>query len=339
MIRESLLAAILVIGAAAGGGPASQAQQLISTQIVGGSGGANFSDPEPATGARVLEVQVRSGEYVDSVQMVYALRDNRTVAGPRRGGSGGTLSVFHLDADEYIIGISGRAGTYIDSISFQTNKRTSPLFGGNGGDREYRIDIPAGNQAVGFTGRMGRYLDAVGLNYAPRRRGIFSSILGSPQREDETGIAGGTGGTPFGDRDIPAGARIVEVRVQAGEWVDAVQAVFMLSDGRTVQGTRHGGSGGNVGVFRLDRDEYVIGLSGRCGERIDSLRIQTNKRTSQVFGGRGGSQDYRIDVPAGNQAVGFTGRSGQYLDAIGLIFAPARAPSRRFPNRRPPGPR
>jgi hypothetical protein len=270
------------------------------------------------------------------VQMVYALRDGRTVTGPRRGGSGGRLNVFHLDADEYIAGISGRTGKYVDSIQFHTNKRSSPLFGGRGGDREYRIEIPAGYQAVGFAGRADQYVDAVGLTYVARRSGRFGSTLGSPANADETAVAGGRGGRAFADRDVPAGARIAEVRVRAGEWLDSIQVVYALADGRTVEGSRHGGTGGNVSVFRLDRDEYVIGLSGRSGERVDSLRIQTNRRTSQVFGGRGGSQDYRLDVPAGSEAIGFTGRSGEYLDAIGLIFAPVRAPSRRHPTRRPP---
>ena len=337
MIRESVVAGTFLFLAAAGADPLAPPQQYTATQVVGGSGGAAFSDTEPAAGARVLEVRVRSGGYVDSVQMVYALRDGRTVEGPRRGGTGGSLNVFQLNADEYIVGISGRTGKYIDSISFRTNKRTSPIFGGKGGDREYHIDIPAGNQAVGLTGRAGQYLDAIGLNYVSRRWGLLSSSTGSSSSAaDETAIAGGKGGSAFADRDIPAGARITQVRVRAGERVDAVQAVYLLSDGRTVEGTLHGGTGGNVSSFQLDRDEYIIGLSGRCGDRIDSVRIQTNKRSSQDFGGRGGSQEYRIDVPAGNEAIGFTGRSGKYLDAIGLIFAPARTPSRWFPTRRPP---
>lgn len=336
MIRKSLGTAVLVLVAAAAGNFSAADQQFAATQVVGGSGGSAFSDPEPAAGARILEIRVRSGDYVDSVQMVYALRDGRSVEGPRRGGAGGNLNVFRLDADEYVVGISGRTGKYIDSICFRTNKRTSPVFGGRGGDRDYNVDVPAGNQAVGFAGRAGQYLDAVGLNYVSRRWSLPSWITGSPASADETVVAGGGGGSVFADRDIPAGARITEVRVRAGDWIDSVQAVYTLSDGRTVEGTRHGGTGGKVNSFRLDRDEYITGISGRGGERIDSLCIQTNKRTSQVFGGRGGSQEYRIDVPAGNQAVGFTGRSGKYLEAIGLIFAKATGSSRSYPTRRPP---
>ena len=111
------------------------------------------------------------------------------------------------------------------------------------------------------------------------------------------------------------------MRVRAGDRVDAVQMIYILADGRLLDGQRHGGGGGNESIIRLDSDEYITGISGRCGDTIDSLRIITNKRTSQLFGGRGGSRDYRIDVPAGNQAVGFSGRAGESLDGVGLLYS------------------
>jgi hypothetical protein len=63
---------------------------------------------------------------------------------------------------------------------------------------------------------------------------------------------------------------------------------------------------------------------------VDSFRIHTNRRTSQVFGGRGGDRDFRIDVPDGNRATGFTGRSGEYVDAIGLTYVETPDPYRGF---------
>jgi hypothetical protein len=257
---------------------------------------------------------------VDSIQVLYASMDGRTQMSQRHGGSGGQLNVFRLDSGEYITRISGRYGEYIDSIRIQTNKRTSPVFGGRGGDRDFRIDVPSGNQAVGFSGRAGDSLDAIGLTYLP----LFS------QQAGQTTIAGGSGGSAFSDSGIPQGARISEVRVHAGDAIDSIQAVYVLSDGRSQEGAVHGGRSGTGSSFKLDADEYIIGLSGRCGDQIDSLRIQTNKRTSPLFGGRGGNRDYRIDVPAGNQAVGFAGRAGDSLDAVGLNFTATASPIRQF---------
>jgi hypothetical protein len=52
-----------------------------------------------------------------------------------------------------------------------------------------------------------------------------------------------------------------------------------------------------------------------------------------MFGGRGGRSDFRIDVPPGSQAVGFAGRAGDYVDAIGLTYGERLASWRRPPER------
>jgi hypothetical protein len=41
-------------------------------------------------------------------------------------------------------------------------------------------------------------------------------------------------------------------------------------------------------------------------------------KTSPLYGGPGGSDVFLIEVPTGSRVVGFIGRAGQYIDAIGL---------------------
>ena len=299
-------------------------QQPAATATAGGTGGSAFRDGDIPAGARVAEIHVYSGKAVDSVQMIYAFPDGRTLAGARHGGAGGRQNIFRLDADEYIVGLSGRYGDYLDSLQIQTNKRTTPAYGGSGGSRNYRVDVPSGNHGVGFVGRSGDYLDAIGLTYLP----LTLRIAG------QTEIAGGRGGAAFSDRDIPMGAKISEIRIRSGQSIDSIQAVYVLQDGRAFEGPGHGGRGGNLNVFRLEADEYITGLSGRYGDYLDSLTITTNRRKSQVFGGRGGSRNFAISVPAGNQVSGLTGRSGEYLDAIGLLYSVVdTSPQRRRPGR------
>lgn len=272
----------------------------------------------PFTG-RVSEVYVFSGDVVYAVQMRYILSDGRAAMSSRHGKPVGQQNVFRLDLDEYIIGISGRYSSYIYSLQIHTNKRTSPLFGGSGGSQDYRIDVAAENQAVGFVGRAGRYLHAIGLISLP---------LTIPQA-GQTRIVGGEGGSAFSDCDIPRGARISEVRVRSGSTVDSIQAVYTLQDGRLLEAPVHGGEGGSLSVLRLDSDEYITGFSGRSGVYIDSLSIRTNKRTTQVFDGPGGSAIFEINVPTGKQAIGFAGRSSSHLDAIGLNYATIETRLRR----------
>jgi hypothetical protein len=307
LLRKMVLLAIVILAA----GTLGFGQTSSQTQIVGGPGGNPFQDSYIPSNARVTEVRIASGAFVDSVQLGYVLPDGRTATGSLNGGTGGTVNTLRLDSDEYIVAISGRYGQNIDSLRIHTNKRTSPLYGGSGGRQDFRVDVPSGNQAVGFIGRSGRYLDAIGLIYAR----VYLQVAG------KTKVAGGSGGTAFLDSEIPFGARITEIRIQVGKYIDGIQAVYTLPDGTTVEGPFHGGRGGSTQVFRLESNEYITGISGRHGTYIDSLQIHTNRRTSSRYGGSGGRQDFRIDVPSGNRAVGLIGRAGRYLDAIGFSYA------------------
>jgi hypothetical protein len=283
-----------------------------STIVTGRHRGDQFSDEKIPSRGRVSDVYIFSdSNHICAVQMQFVFPDGHTWLSPRHGGPGGQQNSFHLDADEYIIGLSGQYNDYIDSLQIHTNKRTSPLFGGSGGTQEYSIDVDAGNQGAGFVGRSGRYLNAIGLN--------FVSLTITQIRQ--TMVFGGGGGSAFSDESVPRGARISEVRVRSGNAVNSIQAIYTLLDGRLFEGKIHGGDGGALGVFQLDPDEYVTGLSGHSGENINSIAIRTNKRTSQVFGGDGSGGIFIINVPAGKQAIGFTGRSSSYLNAIGLNHA------------------
>ena len=144
------------------------------------------------------------------------------------------------------------------------------------------------------------------------------------QASGTTQVFGGNGGNTFSDPVIQTGGRVTAVQIQYGDRIDSVQFTYSLPNGTTASSARHGGSGGRSATFQLDNDEYIVGLSGRYGDTLDSLRIITNKRTSQIFGGGGGDRDFQISVPGGNQAVGFIGRAGDYLDAIGLVYMPVQ---------------
>ena len=299
-------------------------QQSGSTTLAGGRGGNPFSDTQPAAGTRVTEVRVRSGEMIDAVQMVYATVSGSSSLAGQHGGSGGRLNVFRLDADEYITGISGRHGEMIDSLRIHTNKKTSPLYGGSGGSRDYQIEVPTGTEALGFVGRAGERLDAIGLTYAPLSLRSGGTVGGQTVagQYPQTQIYGGTGGYAFSVQDIPSGARIAEIRISATDRIESVQTVYALADGRTVEGTRYGGSGGRQRIFRLDSDEYITSISGRYGAFIYSLQIQTNKKASPLYGGPGGIDAFQVAVPSGSRAVGFAGRSSSVVDAIGLTCTP-----------------
>jgi hypothetical protein len=74
----------------------------------------------------------------------------------------------------------------------------------------------------------------------------------------------------------------------------------------------------------LARDEYIIGIAGRYGGRIDSIRFYTNKRSPAGFGGSGGSVQFGYTAPPGQKIVAFFGRAGDNLDAVGVMYGPIR---------------
>ncbi|MFM2065373.1 MAG: hypothetical protein RLZZ584_282 [Pseudomonadota bacterium] len=108
---------------------------------------------------RISEIRVRSGDYIDAIQLVYS---NGKV-GPRQGGLGGRLSSFRLEPDETVTIVSGRYGDHVDSLAITTSKGRTQRWGGSGGTAAYSYTAPAGMWVGDLTGRAGQYLDAIGV--------------------------------------------------------------------------------------------------------------------------------------------------------------------------------
>jgi hypothetical protein len=137
----------------------------------GGTGGVGFTD-EITDRIPVKEVNIWTGSVVNGINIVHSDRAGRYFATHRYGSAQGTKHTFTLQADEYIIGISGRYGTFVDSIIIHTNRRMSRSFGGPGGSAEYIYEAPAGYEVAGFCGREGEgegaVIDAIGVVLRPK---------------------------------------------------------------------------------------------------------------------------------------------------------------------------
>lgn len=137
------------------------------------------------------------------------------------------------------------------------------------------------------------------------------------------GTSGGEGGYPFAEYAIPDGARIAAIRVLSGWYVDSMQLVYADAAGNETPMETVGGAGLHFAerenLFVLDADEYLVGISGTSGQYVDNIRFHTNKRESDMFGGRGGENAFSFMADAGSQVIGFFGRADWYLDAIGVL--------------------
>ena len=148
----------------------AQAQSSVLTAgPSGGTGGTSFNDTIPTPG-QVVQVHVRSGYRIDGIQIVNTFPNGRRFDQRWRGGNGGTLHTIELDQDEYLIAMAGTIGTKgksslrVFSLTFQTNKRTSPEYGCRG-STPFVYQAPPGFEIAGLFGRAGKEIDAIGVMF------------------------------------------------------------------------------------------------------------------------------------------------------------------------------
>jgi hypothetical protein len=123
------------------------------------------------------------------------------------------------------------------------------------------------------------------------------------------GYSGGNGGSEFQDDNIPCDARVLQVKVWNGEFIDGVQFVYRSKDGHTQNTPIHGGTGGHLTELNLNEGESIITIQGRSGDYVDSMTLTTDRGRQASFGGGGGSNTYIYQAPQGYEIVGVAGRS------------------------------
>jgi len=109
--------------------------------------------------------------------------------------------------------------------------------------------------------------------------------------------------------------------------INGIQFEYEQRDGKSFTSPWHGNHPGNtLHKIELDSgDEIIVAIEGFYGatkgtdgcEIITSLSIYTNKRKYGPFGGKEIGTHFSSTL-SGGKVVGFFGRSGAYLNAIGV---------------------
>lgn len=153
------------------------------------------------------------------------------------------------------------------------------------------------------------------------------------------GPSGGAGGVTFSDYIVMQNFvnnkqdfSVSKLKIRHGTYIDSIQTCWRLSSGEEIWGQMHGGNGGREDIIELGPSEYIEGIDGYSHGIIHMLGIHTNTRMF-IYGGTNGTVPYTYNPVEreefsneviggfGNIAlVGFWGRSGLYLDAIGPIY-------------------
>ena len=295
----------------------TMARKIVKESSYGGPGGQVWDDSIECKIQMigVAKVDIHHSNSVIGLQVTYRLANGETFTGEYHGGKTDCpASSFTLACDERIVRIEGKTDRYLMQISFHTRdgsgqERTYGPYG-DGEGRDFFVD----GYVLGFHGRSSTSIDALGVYYLPQ-------IRRSPQY-------GGTGGGEFTDPvevNIPPVVGIEHIRIRHADRVKRIEADYYLLGGGILDGSNHGGGGGNLTKITLEKGEMVTKMTGKTNsdsgkDYVDQLSFTVRKLDGEVvtYGpyGKGGKNDFEVE---GN-IIGFFGRSGQLLDAVGVYY-------------------
>jgi len=290
----------------------------------GGYGGAGYDERgalDALGDARIARVNVRANHVIEAIQLVHQA-PGRDVAEPRHGGDGGQPQSLALAGGEYIRSIAGRYGDRVDSLRIRTTEGLRLSVGGRGGPGRYRYEAPPGTEIAGLYGRSATQLDAIGVVLRTRPTAALGRVT------VRWGPTGGHGGSSFDDlegRSIPPGARLEQLVVRGGAYLDSVQVTHRLPNGERLRLPRNGGAGGNERRLTLEPGEYITRMHGHYGTVIDSLNVFTNRGRGLSIGGDPHwpysctSGFFQFELPPKCRLLGFFGRAGNVVDGLGVI--------------------
>ncbi|SPT15723.1 unnamed protein product [Triticum aestivum] len=151
----------------------------------------------------------------------------------------------------------------------------------------------------------------------------FSSSLSLPVK---MGPWGENGGFP---QDLTTGkpSHVQSLRISSGSRISSLEFSYVDKLGkRRSEGPWGGSSGGNYQTIELGPKEFVKQISGTIDNLvtetvITSLVLVTNIKKHGPYGSVQGTS-FDDTVPENTFVVGFLGRSGGALDAIGIYHGP-----------------
>ncbi|KAK1575915.1 hypothetical protein Q3G72_009459 [Acer saccharum] len=150
------------------------------------------------------------------------------------------------------------------------------------------------------------------VEYILRCRNVYQSSIGVEPW-------GGLGGTRWSY--MPEGG-IVEIIINHGVIIDSLSFKSVSANNVAESSSNFGGKGGNKTQISIDwPEEYLTSISGTTikynnTEYVESLTFYTNWHTHGPFGYEKGTH---FSLPVENRViVGFHGRAGRYMDAIGV---------------------
>lgn len=301
--------------------PGPVTRPLTKSATYGGDGGTQFDDIEELGSNNIYgihSINISSGDLVDSIEIFYVLK-NKSIQGIRHGKPSKHPVNIVLDPQEEIIKIEGRTdGSLVGQLTITTigPSYVTKMYGpfGKIGKRFFTFE----GQIIAFYGRSGDNLDQIGVYK-------LEKLTKSDQY-------GSTSATPFddiSDLGYPPIVSLKSINVWSRpEMILAIQADYLLLDGSTLKGGRHGFLyTDNVTAIALEAGDQVVSMDGmvetsplNLNKFIAQLSFTVAKENGDImkYGpfGKWGSEAFSVH---GN-IIGMYGESGSNLYKIGAYY-------------------
>ncbi|XP_048128150.1 uncharacterized protein LOC115733391 isoform X2 [Rhodamnia argentea] len=277
----------------------------------GGHGGRPYDD-KTYTDVRRITLVVTS--VIESFYIEYD-QNGSLVRSPIHGGPAeGKICTVKLDyPNEFLTSVSGyirenEGPVVIQSLIFHSNRRTYGPFG-NGRGRFFSFP-PVAGKIIGFFGRCGIFVDSIGAYLLPISHSYPFEVVGP------------FGNCNYEDRwDDDKHIDVREIELVSGSAIESITVTYE-------QGCSfaHGiaSGGGTTNKVNLDYPrEFLTSMSGYTrhdNSVIQSLTFESNIRRHGPFGKEEGS--FFSCALTCNKIIGFHGRSGIQLDALGVYSEP-----------------
>lgn len=177
-------------------------------------------------------------------------------------------------------------------------------------------------EATGYHNAWARFLDPAGRHLSDHypHTAAFSWTANPLLRASD--FFGGPHGTAFNDAAaLPAVPAPRTLTLRGGSRLDAVSLTH--SDGTVLT---HGGTGGTPVSLTLATGENLTAVRLTTGQKSGRTRIFSAAFTTDLgrtlSAGAPTSDARTFTAPAGWRIVGFTGRAGDEIDKLGVLFAP-----------------
>jgi hypothetical protein len=130
------------------------------------------------------------------------------------------------------------------------------------------------------------------------------------------GPEGGYGGVLFRLEPPDVNYRVKRITISSGDVLYSIKVEWEHE--KNTRESQCGGIGGSETTFELADDEKIQEVKVWYESYVNSVTIITNNQTYNIGGGNRGRFSNFV-VPVGEEFLGFIGRSGDFIDALGII--------------------